>query len=197
MTLTEYFLLFMGAAITNNFVLTRFLGLCIFFGVSKNLNASVGMGMAVTSVMTLSSILAWCVYNWVLLPLKLTFLTTVVFVLLIASFVQLLEIIIKRFAPTLYNLWGIYLVLIATNCIVLGVPLIMAESFYDFPKTVVFALGSGLGFALAIILMASLREKLQFADVPKPLQGLGIAFILAGMLALAFFGFSGMIPLAV
>lgn len=191
----EYFTLFMGAVIVNNFVLTRFLGLCIFFGVSKNLNASVGMGMAVTSVMTLSSMMAWAVYNFVLLPFHLTFLTTVVFVVLIASFVQLLEIVIKKFVPTLYNLWGIYLVLIATNCIVLAVPLIISESAYSFSRSVVFAIGSGVGFALAIILMASLREKLQYADVPKSIDGLGIAFILAGLLALSFFGFSGMIPL--
>jgi len=191
----EYFTLFMGAVIVNNFVLTRFLGLCIFFGVSKNLNASVGMGMAVTSVMTLSSILAWVVYNYVLHPFHLTFLTTIVFVVLIASFVQLLEMVIKKHAPALYNMWGIYLVLIATNCIVLGVPLLNAESNFTFMKSVVHAIGSGAGFALAIVLMASLREKLQYADVPKSLQGLGIAFILAGMLALSFFGFSGMIPL--
>lgn len=191
----EYFTLFMGAVIVNNFVLTRFLGLCIFFGVSKNLNASIGMGMAVTSVMTLSSILAWVVYTYILHPYHLTFLTTVVFVVLIASFVQLLEMIIKKHAPALYNMWGIYLVLIATNCIVLGVPLINAESGFNFTKSVVYAIGSGAGFALAIVLMASLREKLQYADVPKSLQGLGIAFILAGMLALSFFGFSGMIPL--
>lgn len=193
--MAEYFSLFMGAVIVNNFVLTRFLGLCIFFGVSKNLNASIGMGMAVTSVMTLSSVLAWIIYNYVLAPFHLTFLTTVVFVVLIASFVQLLELVIKKFLPALYNLWGIYLVLIATNCIVLGVPLISAESSYTLAKTVVFAIGSGAGFALAIILMASLREKLQYADVPKPLDGLGIAFILAGLLALSFSGFSGMIPL--
>ncbi len=191
----EYFTLFMSAVVVNNFVLTRFLGLCIFFGVSKNLNASVGMGMAVTSVMTLSSMLAWLVYHFILAPFGLTFLTTVVFVLLIASFVQLLEIIIKKQAPALYNMWGIYLLLIATNCIVLSVPLLNAESNYNFLKSIVFAIGSGAGFALAIILMASLREKLRLADVPKPLEGLGIAFILAGMLALSFLGFSGMIAL--
>lgn len=191
----EYLILFISAVIVNNFVLTRFLGLCIFFGVSKSLNASVGMGMAVTSVLTLSSMLAWVVYNFVLIPFKLTFLTTVVFVLLIASFVQLLEMIIKKMAPTLYNMWGIYLLLIATNCVVLGVPLINAESGFPFLKSVVYALGSGLGFALAIILMASLREKLRFADVPKSLEGLGIAFILAGILSLAFMGFSGMISI--
>lgn len=191
--MNDYLTLFIGAVVVNNFVLTRFLGLCIFFGVSKSLNASIGMGMAVTSVITLSSIMAWGVYNFVLLPYKLTFLTIVVFVLLIASFVQLLEMIIKKYATNLYNMWGIYLLLIATNCVVLGVPLLNADSNYNFAKSVVHAVGSGTGFALAIILMASLREKLRLADVPKPLQGLGIAFILAGMLALSFLGFSGMI----
>lgn len=191
----EYITLFISAVVVNNFVLTRFLGLCIFFGVSKSLNASIGMGMAVTSVITLSSMLAWAVYNFVLLPFHLTFLTTVIFVLLIASFVQLLEMVIKKYAPNLYNMWGIYLLLIATNCVVLGVPLLNTESNYPFVESVVHAIGSGIGFALALILMASLREKLRYADVPKSLEGLGIAFILAGMLALAFLGFSGMIAL--
>ncbi|MCH3963228.1 MAG: RnfABCDGE type electron transport complex subunit A [Clostridium sp.] len=191
-----YLTLFISSVLINNFVLTRFLGLCIFFGVSKNLNASIGMGMAVTSVLTLSSIFAWIIYHFVLLPFHLTFLTTVVFVLLIASFVQLLEMIIKKQAPALYNMWGIYLLLIATNCIVLSVPLLNVDSNYSFLMSVVNAIGGGMGFALAIILMASLREKLRLADVPKPLEGLGIAFILAGMLALAFLGFSGMIPVS-
>ncbi len=193
--MTEYLLLFVSAAIVNNFVLTRFLGLCIFFGVSKRLDASIGMGMAVTSVITLSSMLAWIVYTFVLAPLGLEFLKTVVFVLLIASFVQLLEMIIKKQAPALYGMWGIYLVLIATNCVVLGVPLINLDSNYTFLQSVVNALGSGVGFAIAIILMASLREKLEFADVPRPLQGMGIAFIVAGMLSLSFLGFSGMIKM--
>jgi electron transport complex protein RnfA len=193
--MAEYFTLFMGAVIVNNFVLTRFLGLCIFFGVSKSLSASVGMGMAVSSILTVSSALAWVVYNFVLVPYNLVFLKIVVFVILIAGFVQFLEIVIKRFSPTLYDMWGIYLVLIATNCVVLGVPLINAAEGFNFMKSVVNAFGSGVGFAVAIILMASLREKLQYADVPKSLQGLGIAFILAGMLALSFLGFSGMIPL--
>jgi Na+-translocating ferredoxin:NAD+ oxidoreductase subunit A len=191
----EYILLFIGAVVVNNFVLTRFLGLCIFFGVSKNLNASIGMGMAVTSVITLSSMLSWVVYNFILVPLHLTFLTTIVFVLLIASFVQLLEMVIRKYAPALYKMWGIYLLLIATNCVVLGVPLLNAETNFSFLKSVVHAVGSGVGFALAIVLMASLRDKLRFADVPKPLDGLGIAFIVAGMLALAFMGFSGLIKI--
>ncbi len=193
--MNEYLLLFAGAVVVNNFVLTRFLGLCIFFGVSKNLSASIGMGMAVTAVMTASSMLAWLMHHFILVPLHLQFITTIVFVLLIASFVQLLEMVIKKQMPALYNMWGIYLLLIATNCVVLGVPLINADNGYPFIKSVVHAFGSGTGFALAIIMMASLREKLQYADVPKSLEGLGIAFILAGMLSLSFLGFSGMIPL--
>ena len=188
----EYLALFISAVVINNFVLTKFLGLCIFFGISKNLSASAGMGVAVTAVMTMSSILAWIVYNFVLAPLGLTCLTTIVFVILTASFVQLLELIIKKQAPTLYNMWGIYLLLIATNCIVRAVPLLNVENSYSLLKSIVFAIGSGLGFALAIVLMASLREKLAYADVPKPLEGIGIAFLLAGMLSLAFLGFSGM-----
>ena len=190
--MAEYAALFISAVVINNFVLTKFLGLCIFFGISKNLSASAGMGVAVTAVMTMSSILAWLVYNFILAPLGLTFLTTIVFVILTASFVQLLELIIKKQAPTLYNMWGIYLLLIATNCIVLAVPLLNVENSYSLLKSIVFAIGSGLGFALAIVLMASLREKLAYADVPKPLEGIGIAFLLAGMLSLAFLGFSGM-----
>lgn len=188
-----YLTLFVSAAIVNNFVLTRFLGLCIFFGVSKKLDASAGMGVAVTAVITLSSMLAWVVYTFILVPYDLIFLKTIVFVILIASFVQLLEMIIKKMAPALYGMWGIYLLLIATNCVVLGVPLINAESEYTFVYSVVNALGSGAGFALALVIMASLREKLEYADVPKSIQGLGVAFILAGMLALSFLGFSGMI----
>lgn len=190
--MAEYLTLFVSAVVINNFVLTKFLGLCIFFGISKNLSASAGMGVAVTAVMTMSSILAWIVYNFVLAPLGLTFLTTIVFVIVTASFVQLLELIIKKQAPTLYNMWGIYLLLIATNCIVLAVPLLNVENSYSLLKSIVFAIGSGLGFALAIVLMASLREKLAYANVPKPLEGIGIAFLLAGMLSLAFLGFSGM-----
>jgi len=190
----HYLTIFASNMVVNNFVLTRFLGLCIFFGVSKSLNASIGIGMAVTSVVTLSSMMAWLVYHFVLMPFNLMFLKTVVFVLLISSFVQLLEMIIKKHAPTLYNMWGIYLLLIATNCVVFFEPLLNVQNNYSFLESTVSAVGAGLGFLLAIVLMASLREKLRLADVPKSLQGLGVAFILAGMLALAFLGFSGMIP---
>ena len=193
--MTEYFLLFISAAIVNNFVLSRYLGLCIFFGVSKNFHASTSMGLAIISIITMSSMLTWVIEYFILLPLGLYYLRMIVFVVVIAVFVQLLEMVIKKFMPTLYNIWGIYLLLVATNCVILGVPIINSESHFDFIKSTVNALGSGTGFAIALILFASLREKLQFSDVPKSLEGLGIAFILAGMLALAFQGFSGMIPL--
>jgi electron transport complex protein RnfA len=153
------------------------------------------MGLAIISIMTMSSMLTWTIEHFILLPLGLYFLKTIVFVVVIAVFVQILEMVIKKFMPTLYNVWGIYLLLVATNCVILGVPLINAEANYNFLKSTVNALGSGTGFAIALILFASLREKLQFSDVPKSIEGLGIAFILAGMLALAFQGFSGMIPL--
>ncbi len=192
--LHDYFLLFMGAVIVNNYVLTRFLGLCIFFGVSKSLNSSVSMGMAIVSVMSISSIMTWAINHFVLQPFGLDFLRTIVFVIVIASFVQLLEIVVKRFLPNLYKIWGIYLLLVATNCIVLGVPLINAEENFNFMKSLVNAIGSGVGFSLALILMASVREKMEYANIPKPLRGLGGTFIVAGMLALAFQGFSGMIP---
>ena len=188
-----YFTLFIGAVLINKFVLTMFLGLCIFFGGSKNLNASVGMGFAVTSVITLSTILAWLLYTQVLVPLHLEFLRTISFVILIASFVQLLEIVIKKESPTLYNMWGIYLMLIATNCIVLSVPVFSVINNYIFVENIVYAFCAGLGFALALILMASCRDKLDDADVPEPLKGTPIAFVVAGMLSLAFLGFSGMI----
>ncbi|QDR80114.1 electron transport complex protein RnfA [Sporomusa termitida] len=189
----DYFTLFIGAVLINNFVLTRFLGLCIFFGVSKSLDASLGMGVAVTAIMVVSSVMTWLVYTFALVPFGLKFLQTPVFVLLIACSVQLLEMIIKKHSPALYNMWGIYLMLIAANCIVFGLPVINAAEGYGFVMSVVNSFGSGAGFALAIVLMASLREKLQYANVPKTLDGLGISFILAGMLALAFLGFSGMI----
>lgn len=195
MELKEYFLLFMSAAVVNNFVLTRFLGLDVFFGVSKNLGASLGMGLVVTVVMTASSWLGWLIYYYLLVPLQLTFLTTIVFVLLIVSWGQLLEMVIKKYAPTLYNIWGIHLVVVASNCILLAAPLISTAEGYGLNETLVFAVSSGVGFALALVFMFSIREKLQYADVSKPLQGLGIAFILAGMLALSFLGFSGMVPM--
>jgi len=189
----EYGALFLSAVLINNFALTRFLGLCIFFGVSKSFDASAGMGVAVTAVMTIASLLGWLVYYLVLLPLDLEFFTTITFVLIVASTVQMLDTLTRRFLPSLHAMWGIYLMLIATNCIVLSVPLINVDNNFSLFKSLVHSVGAGVGFSVALLLMASIREKLQYSDVPKPFDGLGIAFIVAGLLSLAFLGFSGMI----
>lgn len=189
----EYLLIFLSAVLVNNFILTRFLGLCIFFGVSSSFEASLGMGVAVTAVMTVASLFGWLVYFFVLTPLDLTFFTTIVFVLIIASTVQMVDIVTKRFAPRLYSMWGIYLMLIATNCVVLSVPLINVENDFDLAKSLVQSVGAGIGFWLALLLMASIREKLAHSEIPDAFKGLGIAFVTAGLLSLAFLGFSGMI----
>ena len=191
--LIEYGALFLSAVLINNFVLTRFLGLCIFFGVSNSLEASIGMGVAVTAVMIIASLLGWLVYFFVLIPLELEFFTTICFVLIIASAVQMADIVTRRFVPKLHAMWGIYLMLIATNCVVLSVPLINVENDFDFAQSFIYAAGAGIGFWLALILMAAIREKLQHSEVPEAFQGLGIAFVTAGLLSLAFLGFSGMI----
>lgn len=193
----ELITIFISAALINNFVLTKFLGLCIFFGVSRRMDISISMGMAIIFVMVLSSILGWMIYDLVLVPLRIEFLRIVAFIVVIASCVQFVEMIMKKHLPVHYRMWGIYLLLIATNCIVLSIPLINATNQFNLLECVVNALGSGAGFALALILMASIREKLELAPIPKSLQGFPIAFIIAGLLCLAFFGFNGIIkPLA-
>lgn len=189
--------LFISTALINNFVLTKFLGLCIFFGVSRRMDISISMGAAVIFVMILSSILGWAIYDFILVPLQIEFLRIVVFIVVIGSCVQMVEMIIKKHLPAHYRMWGIYLLLIATNCIVLSIPLINAENHFNLIQCIVNALGSGVGFAIALILMSSIREKLELAPVPKSLHGFGIAFIVAGLLCLAFMGFNGMVkPLA-
>ena len=193
--MSEYLLLFLSAVLINNFVLTRFLGLCIFFGVSSSFEASLGMGVAVTAVMTVASFFGWLVYFLVLTPLELTFFTTICFVLIVASTVQMVDVVTKRYAPKLYSMWGIYLMLIATNCIVLSVPLINVENSFNLARSLIHAVGAGVGFWVALLLMASIREKLAHSEVPEAFKGLGIAFITAGLLSLAFLGFSGMIAL--
>jgi electron transport complex protein RnfA len=191
--MSEYFLLFLSAVLINNFVLTRFLGLCIYFGVSTSFEASLGMGVAVTAVMVVASFFGWLVYFLVLTPLDLTFFTTVCFVLIVASTVQMVDVVTRRFTPKLYSMWGIYLMLIATNCVVLSVPLINVENEFNLIRSLVHAMGAGVGFWIALLLLASIREKLDHTEVPEPFKGLGIAFVTAGLLSLAFLGFSGMI----
>jgi len=184
---------FVAAILVNNFVLFYFLGICPFLGVSKKIDAAFSMGMAVTFVMTLTAVASWMINHWILIPFGLDYLQIVSFILVIASLVQLVEMFIRKMSPPLYQALGIYLPLITTNCAIMGLALLAALKDYNFIKTVVFGVGSGLGFTLAIVLMAGIREQLDLADVPKPLKGAGIALIVAGIMALAFSGFSGMI----
>ncbi len=173
----------------NNFILTQFLGLCPFIGVSKNVESAVGMGFAVTFVMSLASIATWVVYRLILVPLSLTFLQTITFILVIASLVQLVEMVIQKISPPLYKALGIYLPLITTNCAVLGIALIAVRNEYGPLESFVGGFAAGLGFLLAILLMSTLREKLDNENVPKPFRGSPIAFITGGLMALAFMAF--------
>jgi electron transport complex protein RnfA len=185
--------LIIAASLINNFVFTRFLGLCIFFGVSKKMETAIGMSITFTAVMVISAALSWLVFTYVMVPLDITFLKIIIFIGIVAGFVQASDTIMRKVAPALFYKLGIYLALISTNCIILAVPLINAGEKYSFLESIAFALGSGLGFALALVIMASIREKLELADVPEPFKGLPIAFIATGLIALAFAGFSGLI----
>jgi len=189
----ELLVIFISALLINNFVLHYFLGLCPFIGVSNRLDSAASMGMAVTFVMTIAASVSWLIYYLLLVPYHLEFLEIVSFILVIASLVQLVEMFIRKVSPPLYQALGIYLPLITTNCAILGVALLTVLKGYNFIETLVFSLGAGLGFSLAIIIMAGIREELEFADVPESLKGAGITMITAGILALAFMGFSGLI----
>ncbi|MGB2630332.1 MAG: electron transport complex subunit RsxA [Candidatus Omnitrophota bacterium] len=189
----ELILIFIAAVITNNFVLTYFLGICPFIGVSNKTDSAIGLGMATTFVMTMAATVTWIIYHLILLKFNLEFLQYVTFIIVIASLVQFVEMFIKKMSPQLYKALGIFLPLITTNCAILGLTLFMVLRRYTFPEAVIFGLGAGLGFTLALILMAGIREELEFSDIPGPLQGAGITLILAGMLALAFMGFGGII----
>lgn len=191
----ELLALFISAILINNFVLYYFLGICPFLGVSKKLDSALSMGLAVTFVMTITAVMSWMINNWILIPYNIGYLQTVSFILVIASLVQLVEMFIRKMSPPLYQALGIYLPLITTNCAIMGLALLAARKSYGFFEAVVFGVGSGIGFTLAIILMAGIREQLDLADVPEPLKGAGIALIVAGIMALAFTGFSGMIKL--
>ncbi len=191
----KLFELVVAASLINNFVFTRFLGLCIFFGVSRKMETAVGMSITFTTVMVISAALSWIVFEFVMIPLDITFLKIIVFIGIVAAFVQSADTIMRKVSPTMYYKLGVYLALITTNCIILAVPLINAGEGYSFMESIAFGLGSGLGFALALVIMASIREKLELADVPAPFKGLPVSFIVAGLIALAFTGFSGLIAL--
>lgn len=191
----KLFELVVSSALINNFVFTMFLGLCIFFGVSKKMETAVGMSITFLMVMVISAALSWVVYQFIMVPLNLTFLKIIIFIGIVAAFVQSADTIMKKVSPAMYYKLGVYLALITTNCIIIAVPLKNAGEHYNFLESIAFALGSGLGFGLALIIMASIREKLELADVPAPFKGLPISFIIAGLISLAFTGFSGLITL--
>jgi len=185
--------IFIAMVIVNNMVLAKFLGLCPFFGVSKKLSNAFSMGIAVTLVMLIASVSTSVIYNYILVPYKVKFMNIVIYILVIASLVQIVELIIKRTNIILYNALGIYLPLITTNCTVLGITLINSAENYSILESVVSALGAGIGFTLVLIIMSGIREKLDLADSPKSMRGLPVAFLVAALLALAFVGFNGMV----
>lgn len=198
MEFSKLFVIIISSIFINNFVIVRFLGLCPYIGVSKKLDSALGMGMAVIFVMTMASTITWMIYNFLLNPttsifgLDLTFLRTITFILSIAVLVQFVEMVIKKTVPTLYKALGIYLPLITTNCAVLGVSILNINENYNFLGAIVNGFSAGIGFTLVLLLMAGIRQRLEFANVPKSLKGMPIAFIVAGCMALAFLGFSGL-----
>lgn len=187
-----------GAILINNFVLSRFLGLCPFFGVSKKLSSAIGMGMAVIFVMTAASMFTWAIQKFILVKYNIEFMQTIVFILVIASLVQLVEMVLQKFSPVLYDALGVFLPLITTNCAILGVAILNTEInpytgiSYTFIEAIFNGITSGVGFTLALVLMAGIRERLELANIPKALEGLPIAFVTAGLMAIAFLGFSGL-----
>ena len=189
--ITNLLAITLGAVLANNFIFSQFLGICPFLGVSKKVDTAVGMGVAVTFVMGLASAITWLV-NLLLVQLGLEYMQTVSFILVIASLVQFIEMFLQKAMPTLYTALGVYLPLITTNCAVLGVALLNIQNNYNFIESVVYGITGGLGFLLAIVLFASIRERLVFAEYPKAFEGFPIALITAGLMALAFMGFSGL-----
>ncbi len=191
--MVQYALLVVSAIFVNNVIFSRFLGLCPYFGVSKKIDTALGMGMAVTFLLTLAGSMTYIVQVYILNPLNLAYLQTIAFILVIASLVQLVEIVMKKVAPPLYQALGIFLPLITTNCAILGVSILSIQGKFNFIETAVFSFASALGFGLALIIFAGIREALDTRQVPKIFAGAPISFIIAGILAMAFMGFSGMV----
>jgi electron transport complex protein RnfA len=190
------FLIFLSAFLVNNIVLMKFLGLCPFFGVSREMETATSMGISVIFVMTLATVITWFLYQFVLVPLDLIYLRTVVFILVIASLVQFLELFFKKQLPALYSALGIFLPLITTNCAILGVAFLNIDNNFNLISGIVFAISSGAGFLLAIVLIGSIRERLDNAPIPESLKGLPISFVIAALMGLAFLGFSGFLGLS-
>ena len=189
----EYFIIVISAIFVNNIVLSQFLGICPFLGVSKKISTAVGMTGAVTFVMVIATIVTYLIQYYILVPLSLQFLQTIFFILVIAALVQLVEIILKKVSPSLYQALGVFLPLITTNCAILGVAILTVQKEFNLMEAVVFATSTAVGFGLALVLFAGLREHLDLVDIPRGLKGTPIALIVAGILAMAFMGFSGLV----
>ncbi len=187
------FIILFGSILVNNFVLSRFLGICPFLGVSKKVETALGMGAAVTFVMALASVITYLVQYLILDPLGIGYMQTIAFILVIAALVQFVEMVIQKTSPTLYQALGVYLPLITTNCAVLGVAIININEKYNLIETVVNGIGGAIGFTLAIVLFASIRERLEFSPIPEPMKGFPIALITASLMSIAFLGFQGLI----
>ena len=183
----------LSVILVDNYVLSKFLGICPFLGVSKSLNTAIGMSSAVIFVMTLASAITYIVYEFLLVPYDLEYLRTIAFILVIASLVQFVEIILKNFIPPLYKSLGIYLPFITTNCAVLGVAILSVDNGYNFLYSVIYGFGAGIGFALAMIIFSGVRQRITLSDIPKSLEGLPISLVAASLVSLAFFGFKGII----
>ncbi|MFH1283299.1 MAG: RnfABCDGE type electron transport complex subunit A [bacterium] len=192
---SELFLIFFAAMIVNNILLIRFLGLCPFFGVSNKIETALSMGFAVIFVMVMATTVSWIIYHYILEPFNLVFLRTSFFILIIASLVQLVEIFMKKMFPILYRALGIYLPLITTNCAILGTAFLTIDYKYNIAESVIFSLGASLGFIIAIVIFASLKEKIEYAPIPEAFKGYPISFILASLMSLSFLGFVGMFGL--
>lgn len=192
MDFAKIFSLIITAIFIQNIIFAKFLGNCPFMGVSKKVDSSIGMGMAVTFVMALASGVTWVVYNYFLVPFELEYLQTIAFILIIASLVQFVEMAIQKTSPNLYKALGVFLPLITTNCAVLGIAILNIQENYSFIESVINGAAVAIGFTMALLLLAGIRERIEYADIPKPFKGIPIAFISAGLLAMAFMGFSGM-----
>ena len=192
MDFTKLLEITLGAILINNFIFSQFLGICPFMGVSKKMDTAAGMGMAVIFVMGLASAICWVINEFILMPLELGYLQTLAYILVIAALVQFVEMFLKKGMPSLYSALGIYLPLITTNCAVLGVVLLNTQNNYNFIESLVYGVTGGIGFLIAIVLFASIREKLRFTEYPKSFEGFPIALVTAGLMALAFMGFSGL-----
>ena len=190
MTVTSIIGIIISSILIENYIFSRFLGICPFLGLSDKTSNAVGMGLAVTFVMAVSTAVTWCIYHFVLVPFKLEYLKTIAFILVIASLVQLLEMFLRKMVPALYAALGIYLPLITTNCAILGSALLCIQNGYNFLESIIFSTGSALGFTMAIVIFSFVRERVALADTPKCFKGVPIALVTAGLIAMAFAGFS-------